>query len=666
MTCDVKSGEMQKKLENLRQAKQILLEKRNQKIKQMKANAKILNLKKKLKNESIGFFQQKHQEYIRSPQTSPIHTPISDVHWGNKDKYFSPIISDIIKNTFIRPSGRRYSRFTKLFAMGLLIISFSAFKFARNFIPLPSRQILTQSFHADLSFKTNILTDLSQITTITSEYRERENISKSEKIKAVLAVDAISFDKVLKIDSQGNVIGTTREEVVGNLDMENLEKKIASFENFVKQRKELLISDAFVFQVQPVLINYPSFVVHVLPSSQGKGTDREVNLLLRIHELLESEHFAIVSYAFDGDSCYSGLHNELFEKYEQIIKSNMSFLNFSNIKTKNVISDPFHLLKRGRYRLISCNVHSGFYAESPILNISQIKEVLNLPSIVFSPLGITKMHDDLATDLFSFHSLIILIHEQKNSYLAYFLPLCLMNVALSEKELVTIERINLLEIAFYFCFLLKQETQTECKLLPQKKSKNNNYVRLFDEKFISEITNTLFSILSILYSTNGMVNLNRLSSNPLEHTFGLIRMKSRYSHTFKKGIESLGKVQLMKKISNIVKKGNVLGRKSYYGQTIYNNLTSFKTVLNMDPRDLATCLHMHLNLPIRFSDIVCSDMNSLLILSKEISDTFFELIENIYTRCYPSDRQKIKLNTNALRKLRGNILNRFQNKQNFK
>ena len=353
------------------------------------------------------------------------------------------------------------------------------------------------------------------------------------------------------------------------------------------------------------------------------------------------------------------------KKYEQTVKYNMSFLNFSEIRAKYVISDPLHLLKRGRYRLISSNVHSGFFAESPIINLSQIQDILNLPSIVFSPLGITKMHDDLAIDLFSFHSLNILIN-QNIAFLTYFLPLCLMNIALSEKDLVTIERINFLEVAFYFCFILKQETQTEHKLLLQKKTKYNNYVRLFDDKFIYEITNTLFTILCTLYCTNGIVNLNRLSSNPLEHTFGLIRMKSRYSHTFKKGIESLGKVQLMKKISNIVAKRSILGRKSYYGQVIYNNMTSFKTIINLDPRDLAVCIHMYLNLPIRYNDIACSDMNSLLELSKEISETFLKMIQNIYTRCYPTERRKIKLNTNVLRKLRGNILNRFQNQQNFK
>ena len=656
---------MNKKLEYSRQIKQELRKKGNLKKKLMEANAKILNLNKKLKIESsksISFFQKANQEQTQTPHTSPIPTPISNVAFENPNY---PLISNLTKNSFLRPSGRRYSRFTKLFSMGLLLISFSVFKFVRNFLPLPSRQTLKQSFYSDLSFDAKILTDLSQISTITSEYRTRENISQSEKIKAVLAVDAISFDKVLKIDSKGNIIGTTQDEIVGSNEMENLEKRFTSFENFVRQRKEFLISDAFVFQVQPVLADYPSFVAHVMPSSQGKGTDREVNLLFTIHEKLETEHFTIISYAFDGDTCYSGLHEELFKKYEQTVKYNMSFLNFSEIRAKYVISDPLHLLKRGRYRLISSNVHSGFFAESPIINLSQIQDILNLPSIVFSPLGITKMHDDLAIDLFSFHSLNILIN-QNIAFLTYFLPLCLMNIALSEKDLVTIERINFLEVAFYFCFILKQETQTEHKLLLQKKTKYNNHVRLFDDKFIYEITNTLFTILCTLYCTNGIVNLNRLSSNPLEHTFGLIRMKSRYSHTFKKGIESLGKVQLMKKISNIVAKGSILGRKSYYGQVIYNNMTSFKTIINLDPRDLAVCIHMYLNLPIRYNDIACSDMNSLLELSKEISETFLKMIQNIYTRCYPTERRKIKLNTNVLRKLRGNILNRFQNQQNFK
>lgn len=87
---------------------------------------------------------------------------------------------------------------------------------------------------------------------------------------------------------------------------------------------------------------------------------------------------------------------------------------------------------------------------------------------------------------------------------------------------------------------------------------------MFDINFLTEITNTLFSYLSILYSHNGILNLNRFSTNPLEHTFGLIRMRSRYSHIYTNAIKSLGKAELLRKIRQIVQPGEAI-----YGEIVF-------------------------------------------------------------------------------------------------
>ena len=140
-------------------------------------------------------------------------------------------------------------------------------------------------------------------------------------------------------------------------------------------------------------------------------------------------------------------------------------------------------------------------------------------------------------------------------------------------------------------------------------------------------------------------------------------MKSKYQHTFQKGLEAIGKVQLVK-ISKIVGNGNVIGRKSYYGQIIFNNFSSFKNSLNLEPRDLAVCLHLFFGLPVKYGDIACSDMQDLLFVSNEVVDAFFKILDQMYKRCYPVKR-KVKLSTNSISKLRNNILNRIGNKNNL-
>ena len=189
-------------------------------------------------------------------------------------------------------------------------------------------------------------------------------------------------------------------------------------------------------------------------------------MLLTIKKELDSKNFKVISLAFDGDTIYQRLNRNLYDSYSTIIKNEPNYLNFSHISQLRVLSDPLHLLKRGRYRLISSKVHAGLDNYTNIIDVNYLKKIFEYPSCIFSNSRITKMHDSLATALFSFYSLKTIIESGNSSYLTFFLPLCLMNIALSEAELSTIERINLLEISFYYCLILKDEIEKSTISLP--------------------------------------------------------------------------------------------------------------------------------------------------------------------------------------------------------
>ena len=147
--------------------------------------------------------------------------------------------------------------------MGLLLISYPAYTYLRSQLPLPSRKLLMSNYGPSLGFEYKKLTDLSMIDDILHSYREKENLSDSDIVKVILAVDAISFKPLLKISDNGTVIGTVSEEILNNSELLSLNNNFTAFENFVKQRKHALITDAFVFQAQPILAKHNSFVVHV-------------------------------------------------------------------------------------------------------------------------------------------------------------------------------------------------------------------------------------------------------------------------------------------------------------------------------------------------------------------------------------------------------------------
>ena len=356
--------------------------------------------------------------------------------------------------------------------MGLLLISYPAYLYLRSHFPLPSRQVLMYfSFIGLLKNEYDFITNTTKIGSIVKNYRKSENISNLEVIDVVLAVDAVSFDPLVSIDKKSFVYGLKKNKKLLNEEIDILEKNFTKFEEFFKENKNVVITDAFVFQAQHLISEYHSFVVHVHPSTQGKGTETEVELMANITQILSENKIKVASYAFDGDTIYKKLHDNLYNHYSSILKSDLTFLNFSDLNQLLMISDPLHLLKRARYRILSSNVHLGITPNTDILNIEELKEIFKYPSLVYDNSKVTKMHDSLATQIFSFNSLKKQIEHKKSNYLSFFLPLCLMNIAISEKELTTLERINLLEISFYYCMILKEENNIKIKLLPQKKSK---------------------------------------------------------------------------------------------------------------------------------------------------------------------------------------------------
>ena len=315
--------------------------------------------------------------------------------------------------------------------------------------------------------------------------------------------------------------------------MKVLEHKFKKFEEFCKKKKDVTIADAFLFHVQPINASLRSFVCHISPSTQGKATNREIDLLNDISKLLSEDDINIIGFAFDGDNTYFKMHKEYFHPYDKLIKSNSHFNNFSTISAKSIISEPLHILKKACYKILSGNIHSGVFKNSDILDLSLLQGNLDFPELAFSNQKFTKMQDFLPIHLFSFKSFITLLNTDQQQWLAYALQYVLPNTAISEKDLTVIERRCYIEIAFCYSLFYYEESSTLNDVLAQRKYKNN-HVQMYDHAIIQEFCNTCFSILRILDFFNGTIHLNRFGSNPVEHIFGLLRMKSRNKHSFTK------------------------------------------------------------------------------------------------------------------------------------
>ena len=113
------------------------------------------------------------------------------------------------------------------------------------------------------------------------------------------------------------------------------------------------------------------------------------------------------------------------------------------------------------------------------------------------------------------------------------------------------------------------------------------------------------SILKELNRVNGSLSLNRIGSNPLEHLFGLVRMKSHSVHTFDKMLQVMSKSVLQSKLlRDIGENQKVDKRQSYFAHDVVNRPDAITTVLNGQPRDIAFILHCVLGLPIATNNLM--------------------------------------------------------------
>ena len=179
----------------------------------------------------------------------------------------------------------------------------------------------------------------------------------------------------------------------------------------------------------------------------------------------------------------------------------------------------------------------------------------------------TKMHDSLPIRLFTIESLEVLLYAELYAEASYFLPFVLLNEALSTQNLTVDERVDFLEIITFYCKYYK--------MLYEKTSKSDranligkNKTVLFDLNLIDDLLTTSLSINTVLNSNYDVISLNRIGTNPLEHHFGLIRLRCKFKHDFEKFVEEEVKIKIIDEIEKMTIGNLIQQRKSSYGEIV--------------------------------------------------------------------------------------------------
>lgn len=382
-------------------------------------------------------------------------------------------------------------------------------------------------------------------------------LAKKIKIPGVLSVDAISFDPYIKIDKNGSVRGVIGHIQIDQNELKKIKTIIKEQEKLIKKLKNITTNSTFVYQFQPVSSEYKCFTVFVQSSASGKAKSMQIETLKKLSKILNEQNFSVFSFASDGDPTYHPLIKA------NIMRWNSNYrpvLNFSKIL---FINDPLHVLKRGRYKIVSRKL-SMLQKNSPNVTIdSSIKEILNLPSEVFLDSRFTKMHDDLPLKLFDLKVFKLLEELENYPLCSYFIPYTLLILSLSNDSLSMDDRVDFIEIiSYYMDFYMKMTEKVE-NLSPQKS--NQSRIIMFDNQMIDDVISTCVSINSFLALFSGNICLNRLGTNALEHHFGLMRLKAHYKHSYDEYIENEVKTKILEKIENEILSNLVHSRKQSFG-----------------------------------------------------------------------------------------------------
>ncbi len=491
-------------------------------------------------------------------------------------------------------------------------VSPKAYELLSNYLFFPTKSYIKAKFRESLSDIPRILTDINEVGDVINLWKEKNHIPKSLEIKACLAVDAIFFKPEFKITVENAISGLQNGEndiVLPKDTFTHFSQSPSSFKTFIELNWSKIIKAGFVFQIQPYNMQYKTFVVHIFPSINGKGSQEIIDMLFKIRDLANNKRVHIKSFAFDGDNSYRQLHMNYFKSYINVLINTNKFVNLGT-KIMRVTSDYYHLLKRLRYRLLSSIIHAGFAYDSDIISIDQIKDILKgIGEVVFCNEKYTKMHDQLPLELFKVENIIKLIDSENFPAVAYWFPISTSMIAMLKNGINLKIRNFLMECSLFFMIYFYQIWEkTNCDL-KQRKYGDEKDVIFYTYELLIEFTNTIYSHMQLMNIIDNY-NFPSNGTGPLEHKFGLARIKSHDINTLSRFIQVISAYQTIEnqyQINKLIKideySEKIKGRINTFGVSIkdkkqlYQN-ENFDDELPFSPQIVAKSILVKAGFPI--------------------------------------------------------------------
>lgn len=448
-----------------------------------------------------------------------------------KKKKLSPIMQDIVNNANVNPHARDYCHQSKLFSWALFQMSPEAYKFASNVIPLPCETNLRKSFSSSYNQRKIDLTTIENVTKILDINKP---VEPCKPIDCVLCVDAFSATVLMKKEQKF-------KEKVKDDDVGGDETK----DNW---------NNVFLFLMCPIECNIKPFILQIKPHKNGRASKEIFDIIDSIIEQTKQTSFNIKYVACDGDGAYSQFFDNQFNDLYKAIKTNSLIQYFNDKGFVFWLSDPLHLWKNSRTKLLFNKIVPNPLVESGSISADKLNQILELGPSLNDLSSIGKMRDIFAIDIFNFNNASELFKNGLYGDFIFIFIHALWTEAILNTFIKPDTRKCLLTMLLHILIRL-YDIQEEI-ILPYnihfKKSKNTEFVTMFTQKKLRRWISTVSATIYEIETGNLNTALERIGNHCIEQQIGRIRVICKYDHRIEQIIHATASISFIKEITKIL------------------------------------------------------------------------------------------------------------------
>jgi hypothetical protein len=221
------------------------------------------------------------------------------------------------------------------------------------------------------------------------------------------------------------------------------------FSDFIASKQKSLITAEFVLMLIIIDGSHRAFPICHISATHGKATRDTMEKIIEKRTFLENAGIQIVGLATDGDLQYISITLEFMnsiidEIYE---RANQTLLGILEDLGENChFSDPFHLVKRDRYRKVSKDHFIvDPWNEASMYSVSDLIG-LGIPDYILGAEQARKMEDLLPLKLFSLETLRLVLDTNDPGLFFAMLPSTLLLESIHSESLSRKQRIDYLMI----------------------------------------------------------------------------------------------------------------------------------------------------------------------------------------------------------------------------